>query len=105
MSAGAGADRLGGNGERERSAQSRRRRHGVVIGGGSLNFNAAQSLPSLVLAGGTLGGTAAVTVTGEFDVTATSFLFGSGVLTTRGATLVSMAAGGGFLSLSGGGRG
>ena len=75
---------------------------GVVISGGSLNFNAAQSLPSLVLAGGTLGGTAAVTVTGEFDVTATSFLFGSGVLTTRGATLVSMAAGGGFLALSGG---
>ena len=75
---------------------------GVVISAGSLNFNAAQSLPSLVLAGGTLGGTAAVTVTGAVDVTSTSFLFGSGVLTTQGVTSVSMAAGGGFLGISGG---
>ena len=42
-----------------------------MVSGGSLSFNAPvpQSLPSLVLAGGTLGGTAAVTVTGTFDVT------------------------------------
>ena len=43
-----------------------------------------------------------MTVTGEVDVTSTSFLFGSGVLTTQGVTLVSMVAGGGFLALSGG---
>jgi hypothetical protein len=51
----------------------------ATVSGGTLSFNtaAAVSLPSLVLAWGTLGGTAAVTVTGQFDVTSTSFLTGS----------------------------
>ena len=51
---------------------------GLVISSGTVNFNSATpvSLPSLVLAGGTLAGTGAVTVTGEFDVTSTSLLTG-----------------------------
>src|SRR5205823_5542338 len=54
----------------------------LVVSSGTLSFNtvAAVSLPSLVLSGsGTLGGTAAVTVTGRFDVTASgSSLSGPG---------------------------
>ena len=57
------------------------------VSGGALSFNttAAVALPSLVLAGGTLGGTAAVTVSGAFDVTVSgSVLSGSGVVHDAG---------------------
>ena len=43
-----------------------------------------------------------MTVTGTVDVTSTSFLFGTGVFRTQGSTSVSMAAGGGFVGVSGG---
>ncbi|HEY3182667.1 MAG TPA: hypothetical protein VGJ77_07535, partial [Gaiellaceae bacterium] len=76
----------------------------VTVSGGVLSFNgAAVSLPTLVLSGGTLGGTASVTVTGRFDVTVSnSALSGTGVFTTQGTSTVSTPSGGGFLALVGG---
>src|SRR5206468_8301433 len=76
----------------------------VTASGGALNFNgAAVVLPSLVLSGGVLGGTAAVTVTGSFNVTVNgSMLSGTGSFTTQGATTINTAAGSGFLALNAG---
>ncbi len=76
----------------------------VTVGGGTLSFNSgAVVLPSVVLSGGTLGGTAAVTIADRFDVTASSSLSGSGQLRTLGQTTVSVpSTGGGFLAVIGG---
>src|SRR5262249_40355758 len=53
----------------------------LVISSGVMSFNATtQTLPNLVMAGGTLAGSAAVTVTGTFDVTVSgSVLTGPGL--------------------------
>ena len=59
----------------------------VTVSGGDLNFNttSAVSLPSLVLTGGSVGGAAAVTVTGVFEVSGSyATLSGTGVFTTQG---------------------
>ena len=59
-------------------------------------------MPTLTLAGGTLGGTGPVTVLGVLDVTASgSALTGTGTFTTRGTTTVNMA-GFGHLGITGG---
>src|SRR5204863_9095837 len=60
-----------------------------VVSSGSLNVNGQAALPTLTLAGGTVGGTGAVTVVGSFDVTVSnSALSGAGVLTTQGVSTV-----------------
>ena len=76
----------------------------LVLSGGTLLLNTlAQSLPSLVLAGGTLGGTAAVTVAGSVNVTVSgSMLSGTGSFTTLGATTISTPSGNGFLAVNAG---
>ena len=78
----------------------------VTVSGGDLNFNttSAVSLPSLVLTGGSVGGAAAVTVTGVFEVSGSyATLSGTGVFTTQGVSTVDMSAvSGGYLSVTGG---
>ena len=76
----------------------------VTASGGALDFNgAAVVLPSLLLAGGTLGGTAAVTVAGSVNVTVSgSMLSGTGSFTTLGATTISTPSGNGFLAVNAG---
>ncbi|MFS6826944.1 beta strand repeat-containing protein [Cyanobium sp. ATX-6F1] len=77
----------------------------VSISGGALNVNTTNpiTLPSLVLSGGTLGGTGDVTVSGAFDVTSSSYLSGPGLFTTQGTSTVNMPSElGGYLNLEGG---
>ena len=77
----------------------------VTVSGGDLNFNttSAVSLPSLVLTGGSVGGAAAVTVTGVFEVSGSyATLAGTGVFTTQGVSTVNMSAGVVYLALTGG---
>ena len=74
----------------------------VVISAGVLSFSAgAQAVPSLVLSGGTLTGTAAVTVTGRFDATVSGSVLRSVALTTQGQTTVNTPSTNGFLAIVG----
>ena len=77
----------------------------ILVGNGTLNFNATSDvvLTSVTLAGGTLAGTANVTVTGAVDITgSSSVLAGTGGFTTKGLTTVDMPGFGAHLGVNAG---
>ena len=74
----------------------------LSISSGTLNFNNSVTLARLEMKGGTLDGTGAVTVACAFNVTGTSTLNGTGTFTTQGTSLIDIAGGRGYLTISGG---
>ena len=76
---------------------------GSLVVSGWLDINTPLTLANLTLNGGAVGGTGALTVTGPFNVTATSELNSKGTFTTLGTTTVNMAVVNGYLMNWGGG--
>ncbi|ROZ64162.1 CARDB domain-containing protein [Ramlibacter sp. WS9] len=75
----------------------------TLSGSATLNLNGISQIKgTLTLAGGTLGGTGAVTVAGAFNVTGQSYLVGTGTFTTQGTSLINIGGGSSHLDLSGG---
>ncbi len=65
----------------------------TTLNAGGLNFDSATTLDSLLLGGGTLGGSGALVVSGNFDVPAAAALAGSGSFTTQGSSHVNPGSG------------
>ncbi len=75
----------------------------ITLQSGSLTIGTEAELTgTLTLAGGTVGGAGALTVTGAFNVSGSATLSGAGEFTTQGVSTLSMAGGIQSLSLTGG---